>query len=422
MIVVAGHIENEIQYAGVDTSLPRTEASLEREKRITLGLFANPERATRTSLSFLEFAEDSRTTEKELALCAAVLAAEAALTRSPADPQLHLLFAAIWREGRNIPCMSRFSSTTVNRAVNYALERAPHIPGNNFSAAQWFLSQGKTEQMIQALRRYVSNTERTTPFEESFVLAQLSNEERFHRIIPSQFPQILQWASLLRKRKPVKFDSWQTVVNKKIGVALDLLEKDLDSKRLSLVVAQQFLLDCYELKVAPDNWSRVDNLHAVLADRLGQKALGSYLRERAALLRVPVVPGIRKHDLRPESGELTNWGSIERVRLGESSLSVGLFVPRGWKIGFIEIYPDAHGMTLNRSGIRLFVSNDNNTWIAIDDPVELHKVIIDKQSTIILRYKAEYFPYLKILYSGGRQENVLANIANRLFRVYGVRG
>jgi hypothetical protein len=423
LVVVAVRIVEEVQYTGVIAQAGESPATLrESLEELEISSFLSSKSLKRLPALLVLLDQGSDGVKSELALCAAGKKAIEAVAHEPESSSLVLLYAFLWEKGRDLSCFRRHSETELRRAVLQALERDPRSPAVHYAAAHWYSRVGMFRAVPLALKTFVTYELQPEPQSVQFVLKQLTTEEAFFQAVPKRFPQITFWGRALQKESPERFEQWlaglESGVVAAIGRASELLEKE-DRYR---VVVRRWLDSVYALNSGESARKAADEVLARIAGNEGRSVLAEYLTRRATLLRIPVVTGVRVRDSRPESGELSRWGSVHRFSLDEFNSSIGMLVPPGWKVSLIELLPDSPRVALSRSALRVYVSGDNDSWVGAGTDLEERSVSLRNREATVLRYASEYYPYMKFHYQGGARKGKFKNRVENMIRVYGVRG
>lgn len=344
-----------------------------------------------------------------------------AIRREPRNAAYLINWANLRQLLGSVRCSERYTEGDFRKVAAFALAADSTNTRVIYAAAQLALWSGDEGELDRLLNRFLTLKLEVRPNETEFVFSNMLNPERLKRIVPGRFPYVLQWAKLMRERKPELFrelsSTWATL-------QLEAIEESR-----AALVAQKIPADLHRRRLgelggvaAGSNVQQTaDRELADIYRRIGGGELAAYYTARSELEELAVVRAVQKSDTRPAATALVAWGHDDIATFDEFYTSLGFYVPVGYQPRLVEVAAVAPGAAVEGAVIQLMGSNDNATWVQLSDRVQVTALNLGQTPTVTLRLEGGNFRYWKIHYGSSDRPRSFRNALVKLVKVYGVR-
>jgi hypothetical protein len=305
-------------------------------------------------------------------------------------------------------CKHLYTNGSFRKAVELALQSDPTQPAINYASGLILSWAGDHAQASTSFRQFlafaVAPNQNQLDFITRYLVRRLIVQETLDAqafvsgsppaaatspvlaIIPARFPQVLGLSTQLLERYPL-------VMERHVAALVELLEialKRNQQERAALALGSELhrrnierTLELIEALPAEYRWQRVGELRQqktrgdlrrvldVIAAQTLQQEPGAqrdslskqYFARRSQSRELRVARGMLAADTRPAKGQLSTWGTGQRVALDNFHQSVGFRLATQQSLDWIEIsVPARSNAKALLDSLSVWISADNETW------------------------------------------------------------
>lgn len=351
-------------------------------------------------------------------LCQSLNLYGTALQRNPLSIPL-LLGAANQRQllgGYN--CTEEYTSVSVSELVARAHYWSPYQHSVLFGGGLLRLWSGDREGALALFSNLIKYYPDTTAGEKGTILGEIKSPENFRTVVPARIPQIIEWSKLLKEQRPTDFDEWWHTLAEMQIEALAESRARASSGLLPVEAFENSLLKLSEIPASDEVRKELD---LELAKRLTQRGdfeAARFFQMRSELQEIVFVRAQIPADTRPAKSPLVRWEEDSTIFLDDFHQSIGFFLPPQQGVSMIVFRAPQSNQKFDKSGLRIFGSGDNDSWVEIA-PQRADALTISGQETVVISLQLEGHRYWKVNNSSGQRTRVFGGQLSDFVTVYG---
>ena len=347
---------------------------------------------------------------------------------------LHLYGAALQKNPLSIPlllgaanqrqllgghrCVELYTSVDVSDLVARAHYWSPYQHSVLFGGGLLRLWSGDKEGALKLFGELLKYYPDISAGEKSTILDEIKSPGGFKVVVPARIPQIFEWSRLLKEQRPADFNKWQQILSEMQLAAIAESQSRVASGALPVEAFERGVLKLSEVPASDEVRRKLD---LELAKRLTQRGdfeAARFFQGRSELQELAIVRAQIAGDTRPIKSPLVRWEESASVFLDDFHQSVGFFLPPQQGVSMIVLKSPQSKQKFERSGLRIFGSDDNESWIEIA-PQRAEVLTTSGQETVAISLQLEGHRYWKINNSSGQRTRVFGGEISDFISVYG---
>lgn len=372
------------------------------------------------SRALIELGDRSTVVDVRIALyCRALGALGSALERKPYAARLLLNWANLRQILGEMSCAERHAAGDYRAAARSALRSNPLDDDVLYGALLVAVRGGDKAEVLGLIQRFLSFSMANDAGREQLISNQIQNGADLEAAIPSRFPQIVRWSSLLRTQRAHDLPI--------LTAALSRMQKAAVTEGNRALVRGEMTEDLYYdhlmslLPVAADSAARqkIDQELSAIVTRQGDVTLGGYLARRAQYTDLKLLRSVLSSDTRPQKTPLFGWDEDQTISFDEFYRTVGFFLPEGENLKIIELRSASGGLDLSPLFIHIYGSPDNQVWTDITSNVAFNVHRFGRGALCTIQPHDVSFRYWKVHFGNSSRERRFVNSLSDLVRAYG---
>jgi hypothetical protein len=303
--------------------------------------------------------------------------------------------------------------------VDFAINLDPTNARVIYEGAQISVWAGQLGQAITYMRRFLEISTSVSDAERSFIGEQIHTPELMQAILPAQFPQIAEWSAFFYRSNRDLFDRSAENLTVLQQRALDRNRDDYERGTIPPSLYMKRLSDLVSYCAHSNVRQRIDSELARVYALDGRESLRRYLESRSRLENVPVLESVIRADTRPQRSPFTIWGEPDRIPLDNFYASVGIYVPAGSVVKYLELRGGIDAPLLNPVAIKVFESDNNLVWKPIATQASLESMEIFGLPHLVVSLGDLRKRYIKVHFASAARESRFVNNLSDMVRAYG---
>lgn len=352
-------------------------------------------------------------------LCEALQYSGAALSRRPRSGTLLVNWANMKQLlGDTYDCGRPFTQGDFRKSMQSAVEFEPANVGVLFSVgllAQW---AGDSQQALGMYRKALSLGDSLNSVQKDYIARQIVTGQDLLAVVPARFPQVIEWTRRLRSLRGELSQSLESSLDNLHQQALTLAEEEYSTSSIPRAMHEQRLFGLLSVGVSSQSRQKIDRLLSALFAERGSNPISEYLARRTQYSEVAVVRSFTDSDTRPARSPLVNWNHTGERFFDDFYSSVGFFVPDNYRISLIELQGRSETSSISLPLVKLFGSNDNQQWVALEGETRLESVKLGQRFVLAIYPPGDAFRYWKLNFGSSARTRTLGNELQDLIKVY----
>lgn len=312
--------------------------------------------------------------------------------------------------------------------LELALKMSPTDASVNYAAGLIYLWSGDKLNARRLFAKVVQYDPNATLGKELVMRGAIENVSDIAEIVPARFPHVIRWLGLLSDYPPLHAtEGVHLEAIKALGAlqirALNSNREEYEAGIIDKDIFETRLFELSSLAEDPEARSVVDNEMSRLVFNELSSNEHQLFQTISGLERMPVVLGLLSHDRRPLKSPLLTWGYAGEVNVLAENASTGFYRAEGWEthaVIFIGAKDDSR--VLEKSGVKVLVSEDNQSWAELNEEVDwLEGTMLSRPWFSVLFKKPLHARYVKFRVEIGVPNARFQEPLSTLIRVYGKR-
>ena len=366
-------------------------------------------------------------------LCLALAHFSEASKRNPHKARFHIARAdlEIQLQGATGLCSKKLGlpkKTSLENALQsltWAESLAPRSVKDLYLASLVYLGAQEKTRALDLLRKHQEVNPYLTQAVREFIYQLVASASDLKSALPHRYPELIVWSKHFSRQRPLDYDRWRSVFVDASQSALDELAQRHREGKIDQTNLEQFVDEIAAMphSLLSDNLRRsLDRTRSRLKGEKGKSSWAAFLEERGELKRIPVAKSILKDDENPKRTMLANWTqdhSSQWINFNVLGSTLGIAIPDNSAPKMLVLEGVSNNARLETKAIKVFISDDNQTYHPLRGKLDLKEHFIQGQQTIQLKIPEGSFRYLKIHQAGTQRKSGMSNRFDKLLQVYG---